>query len=273
LGALTIQAAATVAIYSTVVYTSSNRVTITGTNFSPTGLAPTVVFAHTTLALISLTNKVAVAQLPAGFSPGSYSLTVTNSNSHIGTFSVTLGAIGPVGPQGPAGAQGPTGAQGPAGPQGPTGAQGPAGPPGAPGTATILTGYCIGGIGNFQGLLFELGQAPPTSCFNGHTVQGYGFEILGLTLPSGGVLQNFTVRAFFANAPVGIQVSLQVYVNSNPTAMTCTFTTVTGTFETVGCADTIDAITVNAGDSIVAGMTSSTNNAEMPGLTVAIEKR
>ena len=54
------------------------------------------------------------------------------------------GATGPIGPQGPTGAtgpigpQGPTGATGPIGPQGPTGATGPIGPQGPSGTTDII---------------------------------------------------------------------------------------------------------------------------------------
>jgi hypothetical protein len=130
---------AAVAIYSTIVNTTNNRVTITGANFSPAGLAPKVVFSTTTLTLVSFTDHSAVAQLPTGFAAGSYSLTVANSDSQTATFSVTLGSVGPAGPAGPqglTGAAGPTGAtgpQGPAGPQGntgPQGVQGPAGPAG-----------------------------------------------------------------------------------------------------------------------------------------------
>jgi hypothetical protein len=89
-----------------------------------------VVVANTTLALASFTNRTVIAKLPAGFGAGSYSITLTNSSSQIGTFDATLGAVGPVGAQGPAG---PLGAQGPAGPQGAVGPQGPAGPQGVVG--------------------------------------------------------------------------------------------------------------------------------------------
>jgi hypothetical protein len=91
-------AATSVAIYSTAVNSQKSQLTIEGTNFSPSGLAPTVVFAHTPLALASFTNEKVVAQLPTGFSAGTYSLTVTNSSSQSAAFSVTLGAIGPTGP-------------------------------------------------------------------------------------------------------------------------------------------------------------------------------
>jgi hypothetical protein len=90
--------------------------------------------------LVSFANQKLVATLPTGFSAGSYSLVVVNTNSQVAAFSVTLGAVGPTGPQGPSGAMGPagpqgaTGATGPRGPQGaqgPQGVQGPAGPPGS----------------------------------------------------------------------------------------------------------------------------------------------
>lgn len=60
-----------------------------------------------------------------------YTITLTNNTTY--TFTVTNGAKGEMGPQGPAGPQGETGATGPQGPQGETGAQGPAGPQGETG--------------------------------------------------------------------------------------------------------------------------------------------
>lgn len=60
-----------------------------------------------------------------------YTITLTNNTTY--TFTVTNGAKGETGPQGPAGPQGETGATGPQGPQGETGAQGPAGPQGETG--------------------------------------------------------------------------------------------------------------------------------------------
>jgi len=91
----TVLSAAVPAVYSTAVDASNNQITITGDNFSPSGLAPKVVFAHTALALVSFTNRSVVAQLPLGFAAGSYSLTITNSISQSGAISVTLGAVGP----------------------------------------------------------------------------------------------------------------------------------------------------------------------------------
>jgi hypothetical protein len=120
-------AASPPAIYSTVVSLSNNQITISGTNFSPAGLAPTVTFAHTTLTVVSFTNVSLVSKLPAGYSAGSYPLTVTNSNNLTGTLSTTIGTQGPVGPQGPAGSQGPRGGTGPQGPAGHKGRRGPSG--------------------------------------------------------------------------------------------------------------------------------------------------
>ena len=124
------------AVYSTAVSGSNYQINITGQNLSPSGLAPTVAFAHTGLSLLSFTNRSIVAKLPSGLAPGSYSLTVTNSSSETATFSVTIGAVGPTGPQGPPGPQGlqgSSGATGSNGSQGPPGAQGQTGPPGPPG--------------------------------------------------------------------------------------------------------------------------------------------
>ena len=50
-------AATSVAIYSTVVNSPKNQLTIEGNNFSPSGLAPTVAFAHTPLVLASFTKR------------------------------------------------------------------------------------------------------------------------------------------------------------------------------------------------------------------------
>ena len=132
-----------------------STLTINGTNFGTA--APTVTLAGTPLSLLSYTNTVLVAELPATLTPGSYDLSVsipaTNPGgiltanigdqevvspapprkSAIGTFLVTIGTVGPEGPTGPAGPVGATGSQGPPGPVGPAGMQGPTGPIGATG--------------------------------------------------------------------------------------------------------------------------------------------
>ena len=78
------------AIASATVDYAANRVTITGSNFSPAGVAPTVAFESAALALVSFTNQSAAVSLPAGWGAGSYLLAVTNSNNRTGVYRMTL---------------------------------------------------------------------------------------------------------------------------------------------------------------------------------------
>jgi len=205
--------ATTPIIFSAAVNTTNNRITITGSNFSPSGLAPTVVFAHTTLALVSFTNQKLVATLPAGFAAGSYSLTVTNSVPQTGTFGVTLGAVGPTGPQGPAGpagaqgpagpagAQGPAGPAGPQGPSGPQGATGPQGPPGPAGPSHAYSVSCL-----------------LPSC-SGITIPGQGespqfVTILSVSLPSGSYV--IAAKTDLASENAYLQNPCQLVAESAP---------------------------------------------------------
>lgn len=190
-------------IFSAVVNTTNNRITINGANFSPSGLAPTVVFATTTLTVLSFTNHSAVARLPAGFAAGSYSLTITNSVPQTGTFGVTLGAVGPTGPQGPtgpAGAQGPAGpagsagAAGPQGAPGPQGAQGPTGPQGPPGPAGPSHAYS-------------------SSCVNCNVpMTSYSTTLASLNLPGGSYTIAARTDIQVTNNPGsdGVQIACQV---------------------------------------------------------------
>lgn len=74
---------------------AANRVTLTGSNFSPAGVAPTVAFESAPLALVSFTNQSAAVSLPAGLGAGSYLLAVTNSNHRTGVYRMTLEAAPP----------------------------------------------------------------------------------------------------------------------------------------------------------------------------------
>jgi hypothetical protein len=255
------------AIYSTVVNTSNNRITVNGANFSPSGLAPTVVFATTTLALVSFTNHNVVAKLPAGLAAGSYSLDVTNSDKETATIGVTLGEVGPVGPQGPAGPAGVPGPAGPTGAQGPAGPQGIQGVPGTPGSPAILSGWCVGGgisdttwVGS--GLFVGLGAVPvgqsaynnPT-CFNGYSPSDATGNVVGVVVPSPGILKNLNLVFYVSAMPLPASIQAQVWVNSVITSLTCT-----ANFSTSGrqsCSDTVDAVNVNAGDVVSAAMTGS----------------
>ncbi len=108
---------------------SPNLLTITGNFFSKSGGAPTVVVNGQTLTLVSWTNTTIVAKLPLNLNPGTYELTVTNSQLNSAVLDLAYGAIGPQGPMGLQGVMGPQGTQGPQGIQGLQGPQGPPGPP------------------------------------------------------------------------------------------------------------------------------------------------
>src|SRR5579871_1270018 len=80
-------------IYSTVINTALNQITITGQNLSPTSMPPGVAFNSQNLTLVSFTNTTVVANLPASLQAGSYALVVVNSNKQAATFSVAFGTV------------------------------------------------------------------------------------------------------------------------------------------------------------------------------------
>jgi hypothetical protein len=83
------------------------------------------------------------ATLPATIPAGTYLLVIFQpSTAQIGTFDLTIGAVGPQGPQGSKGDPGASGPAGPPGPKGDTGSQGIAGTQGNPG-ANGVSGYEI----------------------------------------------------------------------------------------------------------------------------------
>ena len=83
------------AIVSASVDYAANWVTITGSNFSPAGVAPTVTFENSTLTLVSFTNQSLAVILPAGWAPGSYLLAVTNNDHQTGVYQMKLGETPP----------------------------------------------------------------------------------------------------------------------------------------------------------------------------------
>lgn len=116
---------------------TGSTITINGSNLSG-GTASVTLGSYPALTVTSQTATQLVANLPAGVSAGSYTLSVQigSSKTNSTTSVATVGAIGPTGAtgaQGPAGATGAAGATGPAGAAGATGAQGPQGLPGAAG--------------------------------------------------------------------------------------------------------------------------------------------
>jgi len=275
------------AIYSTVLNTSNNHITITGNNFSPSGLAPTVVFATTTLTLVSFTNHKLVATLPTGFAAASYPLIVVNSDSQVARLSVTIGAVGPAGPQGPTGTAGPAGPQGPTGANGapgPAGSQGPQGPPGAPGSPAILSGFCWASpnpaLNPTQGLFLGLGGIPmSTECFQGgNPADTTGLNGMGIPMPSAGVLQNLTLVGLGnANVPWQGSIQVQVWVNFIATSLVCTAEVTIASGKT-SCSDFVDTVNVNAQDTVSVAMTGtaapgSPSGVYMSSMSVSLEKQ
>ena len=106
-------------------------IALAGSNFSPTGVAPSVLVGGVSRTVFSFTNTAIVVEVPSSLAAASYLTTVTNSVPVSGSAYVTVGAVGPAGP---AGATGPAGPQGPAGAKG---AKGPAGPQGPAGTVEL----------------------------------------------------------------------------------------------------------------------------------------
>jgi IPT/TIG domain len=123
---------------------SGKTLTINGANFGP--VKPVVRVNGSPLVVVSWSPTHIVATLPA-LAPGTYLLTVIRGSrrgdrddddaTRLGTFDLTIGAVGPQGPIGATGATGPQGPQGMAGPQGP---QGPTGATG-PSDAWFIGGY------------------------------------------------------------------------------------------------------------------------------------
>ncbi len=98
------------------------------------------------LVVLSAAADTIVAALPEALPEGDYLLVVSNGNgeSQNDEYDLTIGAVGPQGPQGeqgmigPQGLQGPQGEQGMIGPQGPQGQQGLIGPQGPQGEQGMI---------------------------------------------------------------------------------------------------------------------------------------
>jgi hypothetical protein len=142
-----------VSITDASINTSTNQITIQGSGFDPSGVAPTVSFKGVNLPVVSFTNTTVVATLPAQLAAATYRFVVTNSTGGSYIFGVTYGAIGPQGPAGPQGPTGATGPEGPAGPQEPMGAS----PWGLNGSNTYYTAGNVG-VGT------TTPAAPPKGC-------------------------------------------------------------------------------------------------------------
>lgn len=134
-------AAAAFAVLSASADSTTNMVTILGSDLIAGPKKPQVYLGVTPLTIVgSPTSAQIVAALPP-VAPGTYLLTVTNGPgaAQMEEMWITIGAVGPQGPKGdvgatgPAGPKGDTGAVGPQGPKGDAGATGPQGPKGETG--------------------------------------------------------------------------------------------------------------------------------------------
>jgi hypothetical protein len=134
---------------------AKGHITLAGSNFDPSGVAPTVTVGGTSHTVYSFTESQIVVEVPSTLAAATYLVNVTNSAAHSGSAYVTVGAVGPqgpIGPTGPQGAAGATGAKGPAGATGPAGPQGPAG--------TLALPYFASGSGG-EFALFDLVNSSP----------------------------------------------------------------------------------------------------------------
>lgn len=102
-----------------------DQLVITGRNFHIGGRLK-LTLGGTPLEVLDRTANVILAEIPNDVLPGNYVLIAWSGRGRIreDSMDVTIGAVGPEGPEGP---------EGDDGPEGPAGARGPAGPQGEPG--------------------------------------------------------------------------------------------------------------------------------------------
>jgi Collagen triple helix repeat (20 copies) len=120
----------------------AGQVTIHGENLVGRRRLPEVALAGWPLTVVSASDDVVVALLPAGVEPGTYLLTLSTGPGHSRSdaFHVAIGSVGPPGPPGPPGASGSPGDTGPQGLPGPKGDKGDSGAPGLAGSLDALNG-------------------------------------------------------------------------------------------------------------------------------------
>ena len=117
-------------------FASPQLLIVTGQNFNNGGTVQ-LTLGGRPLNVVEQGDTRLVAEIPADVMPGSYVLVAWSGNGSVrkDSMDITIGAEGPVGPEGPQGEQGPQGIQGETGPQGIQGEDGPPGPAGAIGPA------------------------------------------------------------------------------------------------------------------------------------------
>jgi hypothetical protein len=105
--------------------TDAELLTVQGTNLAH-HRPPEVTLAGIPLSVLRFDRDRILAALPPRLAPGSYELRVRRGPGakRSATFEITIGTVGPSGPQGPRGDQGPRGNPGPVGETGPAGPKG-----------------------------------------------------------------------------------------------------------------------------------------------------
>ena len=127
---------------------ASDTLTITGIGLGLSdGPSPVInLGTYPPLTVCVFDEELVLAELPTDTEDGDYLLSVITSDG-VGTFDLTIGAVGPVGPQGqegPQGEVGPQGEQGTKGDKGEQGDKGDKGDKGDPGTAAeAVAAICV----------------------------------------------------------------------------------------------------------------------------------
>src|SRR5580698_6809022 len=107
LSAPLVSQAQTPVISDATVNLAKSYISLAGSNFSPSGVAPTVTVGGTPRTVYSFTNTAIVVEVPSTLASATYRVNVTNSVPHSASAYVTVGAVGPQGLQGAQGATGP----------------------------------------------------------------------------------------------------------------------------------------------------------------------
>lgn len=147
---------------ATVTSDSNIIVDLVGSNFTAGDATPIVTLGGQNMNVDSATlldtfvSASMSSPIPnAPFPPGDYLLTIIHSKG-VGRYNLTVGAVGPQGPQGDVGPRGPIGETGPRGHQGDTGPQGPQGEMGPPGPFGMTGPQGIQGEAGPQGTSADL---------------------------------------------------------------------------------------------------------------------
>jgi len=182
--------------------------------------APKVRLAGSPLVVVnSVVNTgihtgVVTTNLPSPIPTGSFLLEVqwgSDRDDAEHTFSMTIGIVGPQGPQGP---QGPAGPQGATGPQGTTGAQGAQGPTGPQGPAGASAGgspfvwictpafYPLSGS-NSRADLYVFNGGSATANIAIHILDKDGNNLAGVAIPGTSPAVNYPGQTGTDTEPLG----------------------------------------------------------------------